>query len=120
MSLIILESSPEPSWSLQLVELQGQCFHPPWTKQQIDQQLAGKRGVNFAWQIDDQLVGYVFYQQLFEQAEIIQVAIQPKFQKQGLAAQLINQSCDYLQQRKIEKVLLEVRESQPGCDRSIY
>ncbi len=111
MSLIILASSPDPNLSLQLVELQEQCFCPPWTKQQIDQQLTGKRGFNFAWQVDNKLVGYVFYQLLFEQAEIIQIAIQPKFQKQGLAAQLITQSCDYLQQQKIEKILLEVRES---------
>ncbi len=111
MSIIVLENSPEQSLSLQLVELQEQCFCPPWTKQQIDHQLTGKRGFNFAWQVDNKLVGYVFYQLLFEQAEIIQIAIQPQFQKQGLAAQLLTQSSDYLQQQQIEKILLEVRES---------
>ena len=62
--------------------------------------------------LDRQLVGFVFYQILFEQAEILQVAIDPSYQQRGLAVKLLLKSFTHLQlHNKVESVLLEVRAS---------
>jgi len=87
------------------------AFHPPWSTAQLQAQLVSDKGLNFGLLLDGQLVGFVFYQCLFEQAEILQIAIDPSYQQRGLAVRLLLSSFALIQQQKIEAVLLEVRKS---------
>lgn len=110
-SFVILESCLDSADFLSLEQLQ-KAFHPPWSTKQLQAQLASSKGLNMGVVVDQQLVGLVFHQVLFEQAEILQIAINPSYQQRGLAAQLLLKSFAHLQaQHKVESVLLEVRAS---------
>ena len=98
-----------PAVSLQQLSiLQADCFNHPWSDSQIERQLKDLKGLNFACLYGQQLLGFLFYQLLFECAEILQIGISSRHRNQGLAEQLITHSLFFLQQREIEKVLLEV------------
>ena len=109
--LIGLDNNIEPALHRQLIQLQQQCFIPPWSAEQIQQQLNDSKALNFALLADGQLLGFIFYQLLFEQAEILQIAIAPAQRRCGYAIKLISQSIASLLERDIEQLLLEVRAS---------
>lgn len=98
-----------------LVSLQQSCFQPPWSIALIEQQLAGKRGISIALLDNGFLVGFVFYQLLFDEAEILQIAIDPSYQQRGLANELLVKSFAQLQQQGVNRILLEVRASNLGA-----
>ncbi len=101
----------------QILDLQHTCFSPCWSDEQIKTHLQHPRSKNFAiidYETDNEkpvLVGYVFYQCLFDCAELLQIAIQGDYRNKGFAARLINASLPYLNQSSIENIQLEVRES---------
>lgn len=58
---------------------------------------------------EEKVVGYCLYQQLFEQAEIFRIATHPDYQRQGIAAQLLEALFAALTAQGGESLLLEVR-----------
>lgn len=58
---------------------------------------------------EEKVVGYCLYQQLFEQAEIFRIATHPDYQRQGIAAQLLEALFTALTAQGGESLLLEVR-----------
>ena len=109
--LIVLDKNIELALWQQLCQLQQQCFIPPWSDGQLQQQLDNPKSLNFGLVTNGQLLGFVFYQLLFEQAEILQIAIDPAQRRHGYAGKLLAQSSAALLERDIETLLLEVRES---------
>ena len=101
----------------QVFALQHQCFSPCWSDEQVTKHIQHSRSKSFAL-IDSQtnngkpvLVGYVFYQCLFDCAELLQIAIHSDYRNKGFAANLVDASLPYLNQLTIENIQLEVRES---------
>ena len=58
---------------------------------------------------EEKVVGYCLYQQLFEQGEIFRIATHPDYQRQGIAAQLLEVLFEALTGQGGESLLLEVR-----------
>lgn len=58
---------------------------------------------------EEKVVGYCLYQQLFEQGEIFRIATHPEYQRQGIAAQLLEVLFEALTGQGGESLLLEVR-----------
>ncbi|EPJ49176.1 MAG: hypothetical protein OFPI_26190 [Osedax symbiont Rs2] len=108
--LIVLDQNIQPLLWRQLCQLQ-QCFIPPWSVGQLQQQLNNSKSLNLGLLANGQLLGFAFYQLLFEQAEILQIAIDPAQRRQGYAGKLLQQSIAALLERDIEQLLLEVRAS---------
>jgi len=109
--LIVLDEKIHPVLWQQLCQLQRDCFIPPWSIGLLQQQLNDPKALNFGLVSKGQLLGFVFYQLLFEQAEILQIATDPAQRRRGYAAKLLTQSSACLLDRDIEKLLLEVRAS---------
>jgi len=97
----------------QLCQLQFLCFQPPWSANQIQRQLENLRGQNYLLLSGQKVLGYIFYQVLFEQVELLQIGIDPKQQRLGHARVLLQQSIHSIQQTVpgVETLLLEVRAS---------
>ena len=55
------------------------------------------------------VVGYCLYQTTFEQAEVLRIGTDPKYQRQGIASQVLNKLHELLQLNQVESLLLEVR-----------
>ncbi len=56
-----------------------------------------------------EIVGYCLYQTTFEQAEVLRIGTDPKYQRQGIASQVLNKLHELLQINQVESLLLEVR-----------
>jgi ribosomal-protein-alanine N-acetyltransferase len=120
-SFIQIDAETQESFIAQVQQLQQSSFSPCWSSEQVRQHLNNPRSKSFAL-IDKRasfqsnaatpsLIGYVFYQCLFDCAELLQIAIHRDYRNKGFAASLIEQSTCLLNQSTIEYVQLEVRES---------
>lgn len=113
MQVIPLDTHSPTHLIEQLCRLQIACFGFPWSVSQIEKQLANDNGLNFGVVLEGKLVGFLFYQVLFECAEILQIAISSEVRKKGLAEQLFMHSLNFLKERGVERVLLEVSAENP-------
>ena len=111
LSLLVLDQSHSSQCLAQLAALQLKCFSPSWSTNQLKQQFTSQRGLSFALLEAGQLRGFIYYQLLFEQAELLQIGIDPSYHQRGFAEHLLITSLSALKQKSIERVLLEVRES---------
>ena len=113
MSVLLLDRLASVEQVSQLSALQTACFNPPWSDNQIQQQIEHPRSLNYLLTEHQEVQGYCFYQVLFEQVELLQIAIHPSQRNLGCAARLLNQSINLIQatEPEIEKIILEVRAS---------
>ncbi|MDN3502301.1 ribosomal protein S18-alanine N-acetyltransferase [Psychrobacter sp. 5A.1] len=59
--------------------------------------------------IHREIVGYCLYQMTFEQAEVLRIGTNPKYQRQGIASKIVEKLHEVLQLNQVESLLLEVR-----------
>ena len=83
----------------------------PWSKKMFEED----RGDNYSGYglvvKNGKKVGYIGYRQVFEEAEITNLAIVKEEQKQGLAAELVKKWLKKMKREQVEVVFLEVRYS---------
>ncbi len=60
--------------------------------------------------LNHQFAGYCLYQVMFENAEILRIGVAPKFQRQGIAQNILHQIFNILLKKQVITLLLEVRE----------
>jgi len=94
----------------EILFLERTCFPHPWNKKQL--QLALQNPSIFMFGVfKNSLVAYVSCFLLIEEAEILNLAVLPSFRKQGLGSFLLENLLLFCKEQKVEKVFLEVRES---------
>ncbi len=87
-------------------------IQPPWKETQFLQELEKK--FSQFWVVtddetDEQLFGYVVFSFPAEQAHIQTIAVDPKFQRTGIASYLIRKVIQFVSNKKGESIILEVR-----------
>ena len=95
----------------ELVLLEGHCFSDPWT---IDQYLESLEQNNFkALGIfqDKELIAYISFNLMYDEAEIINLAVHPRYRRTGLARSLVSKALEICSLAMVKKVFLEVRPS---------
>jgi len=96
-----------PAW----LAIEHACFPDPLSEQQLQAQLKQSRNRCFGLFKLNQMVGFAVFSSVLDEAELLQIAIAPDLQGKGLAATLLCQSIDTLQQADIIRFMLEVRVS---------
>ncbi|MBP2623766.1 ribosomal protein S18-alanine N-acetyltransferase [Streptococcus oricebi] len=110
--MILIEKYEKKSSPADLIEQIDQLFRrvygvSPWTVSQIEQDLTlGQTTYFLAWS-DERLLALLVVLETDFEIEILQLAVDPSYQRQGLAGALMDQ----LDSRKA--LFLEVRESNP-------
>ena len=79
--------------------------HSPWKLEQIEADLEQASSTYFLALDEGQVLGFVAIQETLYEAEVLQIAVKPAFQGQGLAQQLLAQLPDQ------KEIFLEVRVS---------
>lgn len=93
----------------QIAAIEKELFYDAWDGMAV-YSLFTQFGVGLiVAKIDDKVVGYCIYQIMFELAEILRIATDSDFQKQGIATSLMNEFLKTCQLKKAERALLEVR-----------
>jgi len=80
----------------------------PWAESLI-RKAPNKIAANFVLQVDDQIVGYCFGQNVAGEATLLNIAIDPAFQGKGYGKLLLEGFIDQLAALNAEEIWLEVR-----------
>ncbi len=92
VNFVPIDASTDERFIKQIQQLQQFSFVPSWSENLVIQHLKNSRTKSFALIDENSLIGYVFFQCLFDCAEILQIAIHPDYQQKGFAACLIEKS----------------------------
>ena len=98
-----------------LQRLQAACFSETWSEELWQKQLLSQR--TRIWGPGDPMLGYALFSTVLDEAELIQIAIDPASQGQGLGARLLKFSMDQLAAEGINRLMLEVRASNTAAIR---
>ena len=102
----------------ELVQLEERCFSGGWSQSQLLAHLEHPRGISLGVFAPD-LVGFILLSTLFDEAELLQIAVLPEYRGEGLAQQLLSAASSLFESSQITRLMLEVRESNTAA-RSLY
>lgn len=94
-----------------VVLIEQASFGRPWKREHFEQELSGAYSFPFVAEWDGQVVGYVCLMSLFEEAQILDIAVLPEQRGRGIARRLMEYACAVAQGKQAEILALEVRAS---------
>ncbi len=105
----------------EIVRIERSCFADPWTEESFRRLLAGHSAI---FQVaadppDFRIVGYVIAFAVGEDAELLNIAVEPTRRGKGLAGQMLDAVLIELGARGVKAAFLEVRESNRAA-RALY
>lgn len=115
--IIVRELKVEDSAAV--AEMEQQVFSDPWSEKSVMETVQQKQSVCFAAEKAGHLLGYLLAYHAADEAEIARIAVQKEARRQGAAGKLMQALEHYCEEHKMEKLLLDVRESNEAA-RSFY
>ncbi len=96
----------------QISEIEALCFSTPWSRKSFADSMANSNVITlFTATLENEIVGYICLFHLFEEGELLNIAVSPDYRKRGIAQKLINKMFEIFKQKDITRITLEVRES---------
>jgi ribosomal-protein-alanine N-acetyltransferase len=87
------------------------CFADPWTMEAIRQSLTTPHFYGVILEADGEIVGYACGSSLFEDSELMRIAVLPKCRGLGYGRLLLEKFIEGAKMRGAERMFLEVRAS---------
>ena len=115
--IIVRELKVEDSAAV--AETEQQIFSDSWSEKSVLETVQQKQSVCFAAEKAGHLLGYLLAYHAADEAEIARIAVQKEARRQGAAGKLMQALEHYCEEHKMEKLLLDVRESNEAA-RSFY
>ena len=91
--------------------LERACFSEPWTMEMLKNEFSRKEFCGALLEEDGKIVGFVCGMTLFEDAELMKVAVAESCRKRGLGGALVDEFYSRAVSRSAERIFLEVRVS---------
>lgn len=86
-------------------------FHSPWHREHFQQEIIAPHSFPFVAELDGIIAGYVCLMSLFEEAQILNIAVAPEHRGMGVARMLMDYAVSVAQEKDAELLALEVRAS---------
>lgn len=115
--IIVRELKVEDSAAV--AEMEQQIFSDSWSEKSVLETVQQKQSVCFVAEKAGHLLGYLLAYHAADEAEIARIAVQKEARRQGAAGKLMQALEHYCEEHKMEKLLLDVRESNEAA-RSFY
>ncbi|MDO5590804.1 MAG: ribosomal protein S18-alanine N-acetyltransferase [Lachnospiraceae bacterium] len=116
MNLQMKEHPQEREQMIEEIYKIEQCTFPdPWSEKSIADTLSVSGYRNTAVWIDGELAGYLFCSHVLDEAEIVKIAVHPKFQRQGVARMLLEEFLEWCKDHDISRWMLDVRAGNVGA-----
>ena len=93
------------------VQIEKKCFSDPWSKNMITLSFSSSVSLFFAAEDDDGLIGFIMAYKVLDEIEIINIAVNEKYRKNGVGSSLLNEILKVASNEKIKNIYLEVRKS---------
>lgn len=94
-----------------VAELEKMCFSDPWSFNSISSEVTNPLSCWVVAMDGDNLVGYVGSQSVLGWADMMNLAVNPSYRRQGIAEKLVDALIELLQEQKVTCLTLEVRVS---------
>lgn len=103
----------------QIARLEAQCFSDPWSEKSIASELENPLSLWLVAEENDQVFGYVGSQTVLDESDMMNIAVDPRFRRQGIARALIETLIAELAKMGSRCLRLEVRVSNENA-RALY
>ncbi len=91
-------------------EIFTQCFHEPWSLDSVREMFLVKGYYNLVAEENGVICGYIGIKAVLDEADIVNVAVSPKFRRRHIAATLVRKILSLAKNEGITTIYLEVRE----------
>lgn len=95
----------------EVLDIEQASFKTPWKREHFESELSGSYSFPFVVESDGKIVGYVCLMSLFEEAQILDIAVSPDQRGHGFARALMDHACTVAREKHAETLSLEVRAS---------
>ena len=95
----------------QVARLEKLCFSLPWSERSIAAELENPLSLWLVAMDAECLAGYVGSQSVMGEADMMNLAVQPEFRRQGVGETLVSALVAALAEQKVSSLTLEVRAS---------
>ena len=95
----------------QIAHLETVCFSDPWSEKSIASEIANPLSCWLVAEEQGRIAGYVGSQSVLDAADMMNIAVDPDFRRQGIGEQLIVALMEQLRKKNVIALLLEVRVS---------
>lgn len=103
----------------QIAQLEAQCFSDPWSEKSIASELENPLSLWLVAEENGRVWGYVGSQTVLDESDMMNVAVDPGFRRQGIARALIEKLIAELSKMGSRCLRLEVRVSNENA-RALY
>lgn len=94
-----------------VAELEKVCFSDPWSEKSVEEELINPLSLWLVAVDGEKLAGYVGSQTVLGETDMMNVAVDPSFRRQGIGEKLISSLVDALKEEESHCLTLEVRAS---------
>jgi len=98
-----------------IAELEAKTFSDAWTEKSVRDTFGQKQAFITVAEDVDKLVGYCIIYYVMDEAEIARIATSEVVRRTGVGKGLLNYTCECCRKKQIERLLLDVRESNEGA-----
>lgn len=96
----------------EITALHATCFKVSWPLPDMEAHI--QNDLALGWCQDD-LKGFIIIRSVFEQSEVLTLAVDPNARRQGIAETLLRVAGEKLQKRSVKALFLEVAEDNPSA-----
>ncbi|MBN1621708.1 MAG: ribosomal protein S18-alanine N-acetyltransferase [Endomicrobiales bacterium] len=101
----------------EVLSIENLSFPEPWSREMFEREISLPISRFFIAKTDYRIVGYTGYWKILNEAHLTNLAIHPEYRGMGLGRKLLAYVINNVTQQDIEKILLEVRESNEAAKR---
>ena len=95
----------------QIAELEKACFSAPWDEASVAYELTNNLSLWLVALDGDVVAGYVGSQSVMGEADMMNIAVDSRYRRQGIARELVNRLVAHLKSNGVYCLTLEVRAS---------
>ena len=99
----------------QVAQLEKLCFSAPWSENSISSELTNPLSCWLVALDGDRVAGYVGSQTVLDESDMMNIAVDPQYRRQGIARALVEDLVKCLARKESRCLTLEVRASNAGA-----
>lgn len=99
----------------QVAQLEKLCFSAPWSENSISSELTNPLSCWLVALDGDRVAGYVGSQTVLDESDMMNIAVDPQYRRQGIARALVEELVKCLARKGSRCLTLEVRASNAGA-----
>lgn len=103
----------------EIAELEKKCFEDPWSEEMLTASFLDENFFGFVAKSEGRLIGYIGVSSVFETADLLLIAVEENYRKEGVGRRLIERAIEAAKVKNAERMMLEVYENNTAA-KSLY